>query len=115
MAEVHYEIFRMVGRGGGWSLVEAVAQRDVALKQAKDLLEAGQAAAVKVVKETLTDSGDYLTLTIFEDGKVEAKKKKGKSVDEDGENSVPCFKPDDLYSYHARSTIARILAEWLTR
>jgi len=28
---------------------------------------------------------------------------------------VPCFKPDDLYSYHARMTIARVIGDWLAR
>ncbi len=28
---------------------------------------------------------------------------------------LPCFKPDDLYSYHARATIARLLPDFLAR
>ncbi len=34
---------------------------------------------------------------------------------EDAPHALPCFKPDDLYSYHARSTIARLLADFLAR
>jgi hypothetical protein len=34
---------------------------------------------------------------------------------EDVSHALPCFKPDDLYSYHARSTMARLLGEYLAR
>ena len=30
-------------------------------------------------------------------------------------HALPCFKPDDLYSYHARKTIARLIPEFLAR
>src|SRR4029078_11593588 len=69
---------------------------------------------VRVVKETYNaETGDYMSLTIFEDGKVEIKKKSKKLDDLD--NPSPSFKPDDLYSYHARTTMARLLADWLAR
>src|SRR5258708_20572525 len=29
--------------------------------------------------------------------------------------SLPCFKPDDLYSYHARATMTRLLHDYLAR
>jgi hypothetical protein len=66
------------------------------------------------VKETYHEgTGDYVSLTVFEDGKVEVKKKNTKIAEIDSPS--PCFKPDDLYSYHARTTMARILADWLAR
>ena len=34
---------------------------------------------------------------------------------EDVPHALPCFKPDDLYSYHARATITRLLTEFLAR
>ena len=72
------------------------------------------APAVRVVKETFTpETGDYMTLTIFEHGATETKTK-SKKLDE-GTSTTPCFKPDDLYSYHARATMGRILGEWLAR
>ncbi len=77
------------------------------------MLTEGRASAVRVVKETLQSKGDYLGLNIFEDGKTETQKK-GKKT-EDIDSPVPCFKPDDLYSYHARMTIGRILRDWLAR
>lgn len=115
MPQVHFEIFRQQGRGGGWTLVEACENRITAIDQAKDLFAQGRASAVKVVKETFQpDTGDYMSLTIFEDGTAPTKKKK-KKASEDDENPLPCFCPDDLYNYHARMTIARLVGDWLAR
>jgi hypothetical protein len=114
MSEVHFEIFRQQGKGGGWSLVEAMEDRDAAVARARLMLDEGHASAVRVVKETYNSAtGDYTGLTIFEDGKIEIKKKNKKV--EDIDNPTPCFKPDDLYSYHARMTMSRLLSEWLGR
>jgi len=109
---IHYEIFRRRGPGGGWSLVEVRDHREDALKYAQELIT-GEAVCVKVVKETYNDeTGDYLSLTVFEHG--ENKKKVSKIAQEDVPSS-PCFKPDDLYSYHARKTIASLLPDFLSR
>jgi hypothetical protein len=54
-----------------------------------------------------------MSLTIFEGGHTEVKKKNKKV--EDIDSLSPCFKPDDLYSYHARMTMTRILGDWLAR
>lgn len=106
---VHYEIFKRQG-AGSWSLVEVRQQRDDALAYAQELVKAG-VAGVKVVKETLNDStGDYLSLKIFEHGEVKAKAK----PKHDDVPSTPCFKPDDLYSYHARKTIALLIPDFLS-
>lgn len=114
MAQIHFEIFCRQGKGGGWALVEAVDDRDAALERARLMFEEGRAAAVRVVKEThQPETGDYMSLTIFEDGKTEIEKKNKKI--EDVASPSPCFKPDDLYSYHARMTMGRILGKWLAR
>ncbi|HXJ01206.1 MAG TPA: hypothetical protein VNH44_08275 [Micropepsaceae bacterium] len=115
MSQVHFEIFRQQGKsGGGWSLVEAMEDRQAALDRARTMLDEGQATAVRVVKETYQAStGDYMSLTIFEGGQTEVKKKNKKV--EDIDSLSPCFKPDDLYSYHARMTMTRILGDWLGR
>ena len=90
-----------------------IAQRDEAVKYAKILVEEG-APRVRVIKEThQPETGDCMSLTIFEHGATEIRKKNAK-LDE-GASSTPCFKPDDLYSYHARATIGRVLSEWLAR
>jgi hypothetical protein len=116
MPQVHYEIFRQQGRSESWSLVEAVENRATALARAKELLAEGRAAAVRVVKETLQQaSGDYISLTIFQDGHVFTKSRKKKKTVDAADMPLLCFKPDDLYSYHARATIARLAADWLSR
>src|SRR6202012_4350108 len=63
--------------------------------------------------ETYNDeTGDYLSLKIFEDGHNQMKVA---PAQEDAPHALPCFKPDDLYSYHARQTMARLLADFLAR
>ena len=72
-----------------------------------------QATGVKVVKETYNDdTGDYLTLKIFEEGHNQMKVE---PAQEDAPHALPCFKPDDLYSYHARATMSRLLGDYLSR
>ena len=111
--QVHFEVFRRAGARGGWGLHEVVGERDRALAMAKDLMTSEKAAGVKVVKETYDDdSGDYLSLKIFEDGPTPMKLA---PAQEDAPQAMPCFKPDDLYSYHARQTMMRLLADFLAR
>jgi len=111
--EIHYEVFRRVGAKGGWSLHEVVSSRDIALTMAQELMAGEQATGVKVVKETYNDeTGDYLTLKIFEDGHNQMRVA---PAQEDAPHTLPCFKPDDLYSYHARATMSRLLIEYLAR
>lgn len=111
--EIHYEVFRRVGAKGGWTLHEVTGDRTRALNQAKELMASDQATGVKVVKETYNEeSGDYLTLKIFEDGRNELKETKAK---EEPPQALSCFKPDDLYSYHARQTMGRLFVDFLSR
>ena len=111
--EIHYEIFRRAGARGGWTLHEVASSRDVALNMAKELMASEQATGVKVVKETYNDdTGDFLTLKIFEDGHNQMKLA---PAQEEAPNALPCFKPEDLYTYHARSTMHRLLRDFLTR
>ena len=111
--QIHYEIFKRVGAKGGWTMHEVLSSRDAAIKMATELMAGEKATGTKVLKETYDDdSGDYLSLKIFEEGHNQVK------VDvkaEDAPNALPCFKPDDLYSYHARTTMARLLGDFLSR
>ncbi len=112
MSDIHFEVFRQQRGTGNWSLVEAFENRDSAMERARRLLQEGRATAVRVVKETFDkESGGYVSLTLFEDGSVNTKKKNTKI--DDIENLPPCVTADDLYTYHARAVIARTLAEWL--
>jgi hypothetical protein len=111
--QVHFEIFRRVGAKGGWVMHDVLSNRERAVEMAQDLMASEKATGVKVVKETYNDeTGDYLSLKIFEEGhnqvKVEANA-------EDAPHALPCFKPDDLYSYPARATMARLLVDFLAR
>jgi len=113
MAQVHFEIFRRLGAKGGWTLHEIVSGREVALETAANLMASEQATGVKVVKETYNeDTGDYLSLKIFEDGHNQMKVE---PAQEDAPHALPCFKPDDLYSYHSRSTMMRLINDFLGR
>ena len=111
--QIHYEIFRRVGAKGGWTLHEVMSSRDRALDSAKALMANDQATGVKVVKETYNEeTGDYLTLKIFEDGHNQVKVE---AAAEEAPHALPCFKPDDLYSYHARATMSRLMTDFLSR
>lgn len=108
-SNVHFEIFKRQA-SGGWSLVEVRDRRDDALAYAHELEKSG-VAGVKVIKETFNDStGDFTSLKIYEHG--EKKKKKSKIIEEEVP-STPCFRIDDLYSYHARKTIASLIPDFL--
>ncbi len=112
MSQVAFEIFRQHRGSGSWSFVEAVESRDAAFARAKRLLQDGRATAVKVVKESFDPAtGGYVSLTLFEDGRVNAKKKNTK-IDE-LEDLPVCATVDDLYLYDARAVIARTLGDWL--
>jgi len=111
--QIHYEVFRRAGAKGGWTMHDVRNSRDDAIQMAQDLMAGEKATGVKVMKETYNDdTGDFMSLKIFEDGHNQVK------VDvkaEDAPHALPCFKPDDLYSYHARATIARLLSDFLAR
>src|SRR6201996_1420357 len=111
--EIHYEVFKRMGAKGGWTMHDVCNRREAALDMAKHLMTDENATGVKVVKETYpVDTGDYQTLKIFEDGH---NKMKVEVAAEDAPHALPCFMPDDLYSYHARNTMSRLLADYLAR
>ncbi len=111
--QIHYEVFKRVGAKGGWTLHDVRDEREAALTLAQELMAGEKATGVKVVKETYNDdTGDYLTLKIFEDGHNQMKVA---PAQEDAPPALPCFKPEDLYSYHARQTMSRLLTDFLSR
>jgi len=108
--QVHFEIFSRRGSKGGWNLCEVKETREEAIQFAQELMTQG-VTGVKVVKETYNeDTGDYLSLKIFEDGH---NKFKVAPAHDDMPPSPPCFKVDDLYSYHSRKTIATLIPDFL--
>jgi hypothetical protein len=111
--EIHYEIYRRHGSKGTWQLHDVATLRDAAIRLAETLMTEEKATGVKVVKETYNpDTGQYLSLKIFEDGHT---KLKLSAAAEEAPHALPCFKPDDLYSYHARATLTRVLHDYLAR
>src|SRR5580698_7480589 len=111
--QIHFEIFRRVGAKGGWVMHDVLPNRERAIEMAQDLMASDKATGVKVIKETYNDdTGDYLSLKIFEEGHNQVKVEPNA---EDAPHALPCFKPDDLYSYHARITMARLLVDFLAR
>jgi hypothetical protein len=111
--EIHYEILRRVGAKGGWTLHDVRAEREGAIEMALGLMKSEKATGVKVIKETYNDeTGDYLSLKIFEEGHNQVKIP---PAQEETPHALPCFKPEDLYSYHARATIRRLMPDFLAR
>jgi hypothetical protein len=112
MSDVHFEIFRQNHATGSWALVEVLENRDQALERARRMLHDGRATAVRVVKETFDpETGGYISLNLFEDGRVNTKKKNTK-IDE--LDALPvCDAPEHLYGDSARAVIGRTLGEWL--
>ena len=94
-------------------MVDVRNERQSALDLAAKMMADGEATGVKVVKETYNDdTGDYLSLKIFEDGHNQMKIA---PAQEDAPHALPCFKPEDLYSYHARVTMTRLIPDFLAR
>lgn len=111
----HYEVFVRKEKYGAWTMLGAQYDRTKSIDEAKSILKQGGAVAVRVLKETFDEkTGDFRSLRVFQDGATEdppkSKDKGGKS-----EIQLPCFKPEDLYSMHARRTIARLLRPALSR
>jgi hypothetical protein len=112
MSDTHFEIFRQNHATGSWALVEVLEDRDQALTRARSMLHDGHTTAVRVVKETFDpETGGYISLNLFEDGRVNTKKKNTK-IDELDELPI-CNDANDLYAGRARAVIARMLGEWL--
>jgi hypothetical protein len=109
--EIHFEVFRRVGARGGWKLHEVASTRELAIAIAREMMATEKATGVKVVKETYNDeTGGFLTLKIFEEGHNPMGIAQAQ---EDAPPVLPCFKPDDLYSYQARATMSRLLTDYL--
>jgi hypothetical protein len=110
--DIHFEIFRRRDPKDAWAMHDASSVREKALAMAADLLHAEKGISVRVVKESYdSESGDHFSLTIFEEGHA---KLKLEPQAEDAPPVLPCFKPEDLYTQHARATLARLLREFLT-
>lgn len=109
---VHFELFVRRSHAAPWTLEFATEDRAHALASAKELLGAKKAVAVKVTKETLDqETREFASVVILNEGAPEPVKAK-----KPRENTEPlCVAPQDLYTYHAREKIGRLLDPWLAR
>ena len=72
--QIHYELFKRVGAKGDCTMHDVLPSRERAIETAQELMKDEKATVVKVVKETYNDdTGDYLSLKIFEDGHNQVK------------------------------------------
>ncbi len=110
--QVHFEVFVLKRAGAAWALELATEDRAVALASAETIIAEHRALAVRVTKETLDpETRGFRTAEILSLG--DANVKAAKKVREDLEPL--CVAPQDLYTMHARSRIARLLDGWLER
>lgn len=108
MNEIHYEVFVRRGKKGGWALLEAIIDRTAAIARAQEVLGQGGVIAVKVTKETFKpEDGTFQSVSVFQEGAPD------KASKEEVKPYVPCFKPQDLFTRHARGLIGRVLASTL--
>ena len=110
-SDIHFEVFRRPDPHEDWALHDVANVREKALAMATDLLRADKSIGVKVVKQYHEGaSGDHFSLTIYEEGHRSVKLD---PAAEDSPPVLPCFKPEDLYTQQARTTLARLLREFL--
>jgi hypothetical protein len=111
-ARVHFEVYVRSRPGASWALEMATENRTAAVDTAKQLMQEGKIAAVKVTKETMDDeTREFQTVTIFKDGAVDSGKAEAARKDVE----PLCVTPQDLYTIHARERIGRLLEDWLNR
>jgi hypothetical protein len=111
-ADVHFEVFVRRYPDSAWSLKAATDDRVIALDMAKEMVERGQAAAAKVLRETLdAATGEFQSLTILSLGLPERARK----VKAPEPTEPLCVSPQDLYTCHARERIGRLFETWLER
>ncbi len=116
MPDTHYELFQKLSTKSPWTLVDVYPDRTRAINEAHLLAKRLPKGGVRVIKETFkAKTGTFDGVQIFaagnEDVLSDAKDKKKKA----SESAIVCFRPDDLYTVHARATIGRILQPFLNR
>ncbi|MBS0333065.1 MAG: hypothetical protein JSS35_09875 [Proteobacteria bacterium] len=111
-ANVHFEVFVRRFPDSGWTLKTATESRTTALDEANEIMAKAQAAAVRVMRETMDpETGEFASLTILNLGAPERPRK----VRAPEPTEPLCVSPADLYSCHARERIGRLFESWLDR
>lgn len=108
---IHYEIYVKKNRKSGWNLYQACEDRKEALETAKAQRTA-DAVSVRVTKESYDERNEvFRSVSIFSEGPD----KHQRQMRENNRMDPPCRAPVDLYTLHARRTMARALGPWLKR
>ena len=103
---VHFEVFVRKYPDSVWALKLATEARGQALDEANALMKSGVVAAVRVTRESLDpETGEYFPIVILNLGVPE----KPKKVKVKEATDPLCVSPQDLYTYHARERIGRLL------
>lgn len=111
-ANVHFELFIRRFPDSSWTLKTATDSRTAALDEANEIMAKNQAAAVRVLRETLDPAtGEFQSLTILNLGAPE----KPRKVRAPEPTEALCVSPQDLYTCHARERIGRLFESWLDR
>ncbi len=106
--EIHYEIHVKPAKGI-WKFRGAIESREEALKQAEFLVSEGY--SVRVNKETKDSTdGTFRSAKVFHAGDADFIRNQGKI---ETDEPLPCFKPQDLYSFDARKNIGILLQDSL--
>lgn len=109
---VHFEVFVRRYPDSDWALKMATESRNTAIESAKELVATGAAAAARVTRESLDpETGQYHGLTVLNVGAPERPRK----VKVQEPTEPLCVAPQDLYTFHARERIGRLLELWLER
>jgi hypothetical protein len=115
MSQVHYEVFARKTPGAPWALSGATEDRAQAEEIAAELLSAGRAAGVKVVRETFDpETGQFRSSVLSSQGMTEDVRRRTER-ERDPSVEPACRTPDDLRHPRGRELIGRVLDEWLKR
>ncbi len=111
-ADIHFEVFVKKHRKASWSLVEALHDREAALKLAQKLKDSLPDGSVRVVREVWSaQESAFRGGPIYEAGP----ERFAEDANADIEASLPCVTPSDFLGAAARDTIRRVLSGWLER
>jgi hypothetical protein len=110
--DIHFEVFVRRYPDSSWALKMATDVRLTALDSAKEMIDRGEVAAARVMRETLDPTtGEFHSLTILNLGVPERPRK----VKAPEPTEPLCVSPQDLYTCHARERIGRLFETWLER
>lgn len=109
---VHFEVYVRKFPDSDWALKMATEVRTQALDEANALMRSASVAAVRVTREAMdAETGEFHALVILNLGVAE----KPKKVKVRESTDPLCVSPQDLYTYHARERIGRLMDLWLER